>query len=59
MAGLDSRVGTIAVGKDADLNIFAGDPFAPTSGLRAVIIDGTVVHGAIGSGGDAALAAKE
>jgi imidazolonepropionase-like amidohydrolase len=42
IVGVGRNVGTIAVGKDADLNIFSGDPLAPTSRLLVVIIDGQV-----------------
>ena len=54
MAGVDRRprassVGTIAAGKDADLNIFSGDPLDPTSRLLVVIIDGMVRYRAQGA----------
>jgi predicted amidohydrolase YtcJ len=52
--GLGDRLGTIAVGKDADLLVLPRDPFtgndpAPLAALRptAVLIKGNVVHGAL------------
>jgi imidazolonepropionase-like amidohydrolase len=44
IVGLKDKVGVIAPGRDADLNLFAGDPLSPTSRLMAVIIDGEVVY---------------
>jgi imidazolonepropionase-like amidohydrolase len=41
---LEGRLGAIERGRDADLVLFAGDPFAPTSRVRMVIIDGKIVH---------------
>jgi imidazolonepropionase-like amidohydrolase len=38
--GVDSRVGSIDVGKDADLAIFNGHPFAPASRVEMTLIDG-------------------
>lgn len=40
---IDHRLGSIAVGKDADLAIFDGNPLEIASELRVTIIDGTVV----------------
>ena len=40
--GIDSRVGSIDVGKDADLAIFNGHPFAPGSRVEKTLIDGRV-----------------
>lgn len=40
--GIDRRVGSIDVGKDADLAIFNGHPFAPTSRVEMTLIDGRV-----------------
>ena len=42
--GIDDRVGSIAVGKDADLVVFNGDPLAPTSAVTLVVIDGEIVR---------------
>ncbi len=41
--GVADRVGTIAPGKDADLNVYSGDPLSPASRLELVLIDGAVV----------------
>ena len=43
ICGIADRVGSIAKGKDADLVVMSGDPLAPTSAVRMVIIDGAVV----------------
>ena len=40
--GIDDRVGSIDVGKDADLAIFNGHPFAPASRVEMTLIDGRV-----------------
>ncbi|HSL69370.1 MAG TPA: amidohydrolase [Longimicrobiales bacterium] len=40
--GLDQRVGSIEVGKDGDLAIFSGHPFAPASKVEKTIIEGKV-----------------
>jgi imidazolonepropionase-like amidohydrolase len=39
---VDSRVGTIEVGKDADLAVFNGHPFAPASRVEKTLVDGKV-----------------
>lgn len=39
-AGIDQRVGSIAIGKDADLVLLDGDPFELTTSVDAVLIDG-------------------
>ncbi len=44
MLKLDGRIGAIERGRDADLVLFAGDPFSVTSRVRVVIIDGRIVH---------------
>src|SRR5690606_18419841 len=40
--GVEDRVGSIEVGKDGDLAIFNGHPFAPASRVEMTIIDGIV-----------------
>jgi len=42
MLGVDNRTGSIDVGKDADLAIFNGHPFAPGSRVEKTLIDGRV-----------------
>ena len=42
MLGVDSRVGSIEPGKDADLAIFNGHPFSPYARVEKTIIDGQV-----------------
>jgi len=41
--GIEDRVGSLEVGKDADLALFDGDPFEFTQHVCTVIIDGAVV----------------
>ena len=43
MIGIDSRVGSIAVGKDADIVLWSGVPFEITSRVVGVLIDGRLV----------------
>lgn len=44
MVGIDDRVGSIEVGKDADLVLWSGTPFEPTSRVIGVLLDGVLVH---------------
>lgn len=46
LAGVADRVGTIEVGKDADLVLWSGTPFAATSRVIGVVLDGEVVFSA-------------
>jgi imidazolonepropionase-like amidohydrolase len=46
MLGVDERVGSLERGKDADVVLFDGDPFEYLTHVKAVIIDGEVVHSA-------------
>lgn len=41
--GVADRVGSIEVGKDGDLAIFNGHPFAPASRVEKTIVDGRVL----------------
>jgi imidazolonepropionase-like amidohydrolase len=41
--GIDRRVGSLEVGKDADLAIYDGDPFEYTTHCTGTIINGRVV----------------
>tara|TARA_R110002126_G_scaffold6119_18_gene32317 strand:+ start:389 stop:1609 length:1221 start_codon:yes stop_codon:yes gene_type:complete len=47
LMGVDDRVGSIEVGKDANFLIVNGDPFETATEVEAVIIHGDVVHGEI------------
>jgi imidazolonepropionase-like amidohydrolase len=42
LLGIDTRVGSLEAGKDADLALYDGDPFEYTSHCIATIIDGAV-----------------
>jgi imidazolonepropionase-like amidohydrolase len=44
MLKLEGRLGAIERGRDADIVLFAGDPFSVTSRVRVVIIDGRIVY---------------
>jgi len=41
--GLEARIGSLEVGKDADLALFDGDPFEYTTHCIATVIEGVVV----------------
>ena len=41
--GIDKRVGSIEVGKDADLAIFNSHPFSPAARVEMTLIDGVAV----------------
>lgn len=42
--GVDDRVGSLEVGKDADLRLLSGDPLDYMTKCQKVIIDGELVH---------------
>ncbi len=44
LLGIDSRVGTLEVGKDGDLALFDGDPLETTSHVCGVVIEGELVE---------------
>lgn len=45
VAGIDARVGSLEVGKDADIAIFAGDPLRDiASRAKYVLVNGEIVH---------------
>src|SRR5207302_10616373 len=44
LLGLEKTHGTIEPGKSADLLIFTGDPFDPSSQLSRVLIEGKTVY---------------
>ena len=43
MVGVQERVGSIEVGKDADLLLWSGTPFEPTAHVIGVLLDGKLV----------------
>lgn len=47
MIGLESRVGSLEVGKDGDVALFDGDPFEYASHAVGVVIDGKQVSAAV------------
>lgn len=44
MLKLDGRMGSLERGRDADVVLFTGDPFAPSTRVRVVIVDGKIVY---------------
>jgi imidazolonepropionase-like amidohydrolase len=42
MLGIEKRVGTLEVGKDADLVLWSGQPFEPSSRVVGVVLDGVL-----------------
>lgn len=51
LLGLEGRLGSLAVGKDADLALFDGDPFEYTTHCTTVVIDGIAYDGEQHTGG--------
>jgi imidazolonepropionase-like amidohydrolase len=43
-AGIDDRLGSLEVGKDADILIITGDPADPRTSIEGVLIDGEKVY---------------
>ncbi len=43
-AGIDHRVGSLDVGKDADLGIWSGDPLDPRNHVRTFVVNGTICY---------------
>lgn len=43
MVGIDSRVGSLQAGKDADLVLWSGEPFQPTSKVIGVLVGGRLI----------------
>jgi len=43
MLGAEERIGSLEVGKDADLVLWNGEPFQATSRVIGVIVDGALV----------------
>jgi imidazolonepropionase-like amidohydrolase len=50
--GVVARVGSLTAGKDADLVVWSGDPWEPTTRTRLVLIAGRPVHGDLAHGFD-------
>ena len=48
--GIDDRLGSLEVGKDADLAVFDGDPLDPRSRVEAVWIDGQLEYDRVRDG---------
>ena len=44
MLGVSNRVGSVAVGRDADLLLLDGGPFEPATRIRKVLIGGKVAY---------------
>ena len=44
LLGVAGRVGSIQMGRDADLVVFDGDPLEPSSRVEIVLIDGSIVY---------------
>jgi imidazolonepropionase-like amidohydrolase len=42
--GVEDRLGSVEVGKDADLVLYDGDPFSYTTQVVAVLVDGKIAH---------------
>jgi imidazolonepropionase-like amidohydrolase len=42
--GIDDRVGSVEVGKDADIVLYDGDPFSYATRIVAVLVDGVMAH---------------
>ena len=47
LLGLDNRIGTLEVGKDADIAIFDGHPFSNFTLCKMTMIDGVVYHNSL------------
>ncbi len=47
LLGLEKRVGSLEVGKDANLLFFDGDPLEPSTRLEAVMLEGSFVKGEV------------
>lgn len=43
IVGIDARTGSLEAGKDADLVLWSGKPFEPTSAVIGVLVDGRLV----------------
>ncbi len=43
LLGIENRVGSLAVGRDADVVVLNGDPFEFTTSIQAVVVDGIMI----------------
>ncbi len=43
-AGIDHRVGSLEVGKDADLGVWSGDPIDPRNHVRTLVVNGHLAY---------------
>ena len=48
LLGIENRVGSLAVGRDADVVVLNGDPFEFTTSIQAVVVDGIMIDNALG-----------
>jgi imidazolonepropionase-like amidohydrolase len=48
-AGIEHRVGSLEVGKDADLGVWSGDPIDPRSHVRTMVVNGQICYRRDGS----------
>lgn len=44
MLRIDDKIGSLTIGKDADIVIFDGHPLSPASRVQLVVIDGKIVY---------------
>ena len=44
IAGIDHKVGSLEVGKDADLGVWSGDPIDPRSYVETMVVNGKIVY---------------
>ena len=44
MLGLEKRIGSLEKGKDGDVVLLTGDPFAFATRVSKVLVDGKVIH---------------
>ena len=58
MLGVDDRIGSLDVGKDADIAIFSKDPFDITTRVEMTLVDGKVVYDRSGRAAAAAGGAR-
>ena len=49
ICGVDTRVGSLAPGKDADIAVFAGNPMEVFTKTRYTLINGEIVYSSEGS----------